>query len=216
MSSNAERMCKVGYALNKKKLRKSSFDKKDRVKANDTAVACAPIKSPAEWRGGGLADILDNSDDTGNIEFVEWNPEVPLNDQPHFDVIIHKLTEDIDNIKSTDKMNALSDYLALHPQTKIVDSVSDVRKVISRAMTCKHLQSIQKRLGNSCPFTQPNFIIVNERDNLTADEILNLVSTNGLSFPIICKPVEACGTANSHLMVRTSTWAVKLHLLVFL
>eukprot|EP01034_Spumella_vulgaris_P028628 gene28628-35517_t len=80
-------------------------------------------------------------------------------------------------------MDALQDYLKAHPNTKIVDPVEHVRKVISRSRT------------------QPKYVLINEKDNLSTDDVLNLLSEKGISFPIICKPVEACGTANSHKMV---------------
>jgi hypothetical protein len=132
-----------------------------------------------------------------------------------------------------------------------------VRNVVSRARSCECLRRVQNRLGNSCPFTQPNFFIAttgtayaaataNTNANIvssivsdgddskhtverdvetellstqtarnaselgsgvhigvvnTPDDMLALMHREGLKFPIICKPVEACGTARSHSML---------------
>lgn len=157
-----------------------------------------------EWRGGGLADILEKNDNKDTVQFTFWDPDIPLNQQPDFDVIIHKLTEDIDRVESLHKMNALQEYLASHPKTKIVDPIEHVRKVISRSRTCKHLQNIEFKLGDSCPFRLPKYVLIDEKNSLSTDDILNLLKDEGITFPIICKPVEACGTANSHCMVGSA------------
>ncbi len=121
------KVCNVGYALNPKKLRAAGTSTK--------------------WNGGGLSDIVSNSSEDNSIKFIEWKPEIAVIDQPVFDVLIHKLTEDIDRPESAEKMNALSDYLAFHPNTVIVDEISHVRKVISRSLTCHHLNQIEKSMA---------------------------------------------------------------------
>lgn len=96
----------------------------------------------------------------------------------------------------------MNSYLASHPKTVIVDPLDAVRKVISRARCCESLANIIKKLSFRCPFTQPKFVLVeSERFDLSG-HILDLIAAEGFGFPVICKPVEACGTPNSHRMVR--------------
>lgn len=199
MHKSENSLCRVGYALNAKKMRKSSLDTNTAINSNSTASLKSGTTS--EWRGGGFADILEKNTDIDVIQFGLWDPDVPLTLQPEFDVIIHKLTEDIDRIESTQKMNALQAYLSSHPQTRIVDPVDNVRKVVSRFRTCSHLDNIEMKLGNDCPFRQPKYLLIDEKQGLSTDDILNLLSDKGITFPIICKPVAACGTENSHCMV---------------
>jgi len=137
------------------------------------------------------------------VTFVQLDHETPLSSQPHCDVIIHKLTEDIDNMakESVAKISALEEYLKAHPRTVIVDPVDSVRKVISRARTCSHLRNIEQRLGKDCSFAQPAHVII--EDGATPEDIAAKLVEHGLSFPIICKPIQACGTPNSHNMVST-------------
>lgn len=221
-------VCVVGYALNAKKLRKSSHDRSLRSdcspsrgndkldkhtmcaettvirKLSDAAACCMEH----EWKGGGLADILDSNSlsspqgkDRASVHFVQLDHDVPLASQPKCHVIIHKLTEDIDNPSkdSTAKIGALGAYLQHNPQTIIVDPIDSVRKVISRARTCNHLSEIQRHMQDRCPFTQPRYCVVEEKQS-TAD-IANQLKALHFSYPIICKPVQACGTPNSHNMV---------------
>ena len=76
-----------------------------------------------------------------------------------------------------------------------------VQLVISRARSCERLGNIQQRLGELCPFSQPKFIVVNDEEQAVEINILHQMALEGFSFPVICKPVEACGTPNSHCMV---------------
>lgn len=193
-------MCRVGYALNPKKLRKSSVDK---TLASSNPLPDSPVKKVVgEWRGGGLSDILDNLEND-TVHFSIWDHEVPDHLQPEFDVIIHKLTEDIDRKESSDKMKALENYLRMHPNTAIVDPIDSVRKVISRSRTCQHLRAVETSMGRSCPFRQPKYVVFEgATGSLSSSDTLKLIAQHGLEFPIICKPVEACGTAISHHMVR--------------
>ena len=198
---DSSRVCRVGYALNPKKLRKSSMDN---TLAANNSLPDSPVKVASEWRGGGLSDILDNIDND-TVQFRIWDHEVPLELQPEFDVIIHKLTEDIDRKESSDKMKALEKYLKHHPRTAIVDPIDSVRKVISRHRTCQHLSDIEKAMGKQCPFRQPRYVVFEDTAVSSSEETLRVLNDHGLTFPIICKPVEACGTAISHHMVNRSS-----------
>lgn len=220
-------VCVVGYALNAKKLRKSSHDR-------SLVSDCSPISGHAktfasnsetapkrklsdveacyiehEWKGGGLADILESNSssspagkDRSAVLFVQLDHEIPLENQPKCHVIIHKLTEDIDN-KSKDsvaKIKSLDAYLQHNPDTVIVDPLLAVRKVISRARTCEHLSIIQRQMQGKCPFTQPAYGIVKE--SASTEDIVRQISDLRFCYPLICKPIQACGTPNSHNMVR--------------
>jgi hypothetical protein len=194
--------CIVGYALNAKKLRKSSPELPKGSPSSLNHKACA-ANLTHEWRGGGLADILVSApcscdDEHGRVKFVAWDHE---SNQPYCDVIIHKLTEDIDNPskESVAKLAALNAYLAAHPRTVVVDPVSCVRSVVSRARTCLQLQSIIGALGEFAPFTQPAHVVIDKV--LSTEDTLQEMKASGLHFPIICKPVQACGTPHSHSMV---------------
>ena len=217
----------VGYALNAKKLRKSShststyngneinFAIQQQLLSDDSKQ----VSSTIFWQGGGLLDILQNSaiseGEKTEIEFIQWNPLVQPSKQPHFDVLIHKLTEDIgagdaseENEQSNSKIFALLTYLKLNSSTVIVDPITSVKKVTSRARTCSTLSAIQAGVGIfRCPFNLPKFILLESsstsqtsRKDASAD-VLTSLHNEGILFPVICKPVVACGTSNSHNMV---------------
>jgi hypothetical protein len=184
--------CVVGYALNAKKLRKSSKD------ATDPDSIAQPIIKP--WRGGGLADILENNIDCADgVKFVQWDADVSAESQPIFDVIIHKLTEDVDRMHSSERIHAINCYLAAHPHTIIVDPFSAVHNVTSRLRTSSRLTDLQTRLGGDCPFSQPKYAVIDI--GTEPKHVLDVMAQRNIEFPIICKPIEACGTPMSHNMV---------------
>lgn len=216
----------VGYALNAKKLRKGHNSTNIIVKRSSSEnsvykdLSSSEINSLQHWQGGGLADILENAaiystgdGDNPNIKFIPWNPFLPLNQQPHFDVLIHKLTEDIgasdedpsEKQKENSKLIALTAYLKLHSSTVLVDPIMAVKKVTSRARTCATLALIQNKTGSQrCPFSQPKFIILeaaDKNDPFNESDVLEALVKKNINFPVICKPVVACGTSNSHNMV---------------
>lgn len=183
-----ERICVVGYALNAKKLRKSDRPILSQNKKNI-------------WSGGGLSDILTDEIEEG-VSFKAFDFELPLEQQPHYHAIIHKITEDIrsNDPESRRKVNRLQNYLRLHPNTIIIDPLSCVENVISRSRVCRVLDSIignfVRNFGSFCPFSQPKYLIVDH-----TEKIYEKFEQSDLRFPVICKPIEACGTPNSHSMV---------------
>lgn len=112
-------------------------------------------------------------------------------------MIIHKLTEDIDSSEtdSVYKIESVNDYLRRHPETTIVDPFSAVRIVVSRASTTLKLNDLIKG-STGCPFKQPKFAIVT-----SPEKIKSVIQDSNLSYPVICKPIEACGTPLAHSMV---------------
>ena len=213
MSHFTRKTCIVGYALNAKKLRKSSHDKSsvlDRSQSEERKIShCCP---DYEWKGGGLADILDSSSesfpkcnsggrDEPLVQFVAWEHDQPTENQAVCDVLIHKLTEDMDNnsTESIAKLASLEKYLIANPRTVIVDPINRVREVVSRARTCQHLSDVMSRLQEACPFTQPNYMVLPA--DPSAIELHCAMRERDLAFPVICKPVQACGTPHSHSMV---------------
>jgi hypothetical protein len=118
-------------------------------------------------------------------------------------VILHKLTEDLDAPKPRSvKLDGLEAYLADHPGTVVVDPVESVRNVVNRQRTCLCLQAIQRRLLQACPFGQPAFAVI--EPPVFAPEVVDneaVMRAHGLVFPVICKPVKACGTPISHSMM---------------
>lgn len=183
--SSERKICRVGYAFNEKKLGKSDLKR---------------INSLSEWEGGGLADIINASDVDDGILFYPLD----LVSIIKYDVIIHKLTDDLERSEPSDKLRDLQRYISLNPDVILVDPLSSVSLVTSRQRICECISDIEGPLmnsvdsGESHQFIQPkHFIVENKMSN---DEFVEQMHIHGVQFPIICKPVTACGTPLAHLM----------------
>lgn len=187
IQSNHRNKIQVGYAFNSKKLRRSNS-------------ICSK-----EWQGGGLEAIFDERQEHININFTAFDFDTPLESQPKFDVILHKLTEEIfawkENGVKPRKLEILEKYCRLYPQTVLFDEVKHIMNVLSRAKTIELLEDIIHTVSmRSCPFSIPSYMIVNP-SSISHEHLLLSMNERDLRFPIICKPIDACGTPLSHQLV---------------
>ena len=214
------KICKVGYALNQKKLRKSK-----RQKADSPSQACS---SSVKWQGGGLADIIFGFNNDGqpleDVQFRQFTTDTKANDNMYhdescskdglgnddcYDVIIHKLTEDLeksDDLSSIHKLNRLQAYLKSHPHTVIIDPLESVKKVTSRIRSCENISQIKSTVfechGIVCRLAQPNYFVVPEMNLIhNSDKFAIAMKQHGITYPIICKSSTACGSVSAHIMV---------------
>jgi inositol-1,3,4-trisphosphate 5/6-kinase/inositol-tetrakisphosphate 1-kinase len=186
----------VGYALNQKKLRKSELSlKKSSTDHLENGM----------WLGGGLADIIYGSTEDGHpidgVKFVPFDTK-DVSTLPSFHLIIHKLTEDLEQEETSEKIKGLKLYLQLHPETIVIDPLESVRLVTSRSKSCEIISRIESEFiidNIKYSISQPKYFVVNE-SQLKREYFLQCMDNVGLKFPIICKPVTACGSADAHLM----------------
>ena len=122
-----------------------------------------------------------------------------------YHVIIHKLT-DLDIEESKEKLSEIESYVKLHPTTILVDPFSSVRKITSRERACECLQNALNRLTQPHPYKVPAYCIINDLA-MASEEIRK----GGICYPVICKPVNACGTAESHQMVSYFWLCIDIH-----
>jgi hypothetical protein len=204
------RICRVGYAMNAKKLRRSASPSGP-VTASRSCGEVGTPGSPAvrnkPWSGGGLADIFlsqpsdTETEDESQEEIVRFSAfsfddvdDLNLSSVKEFQVLIHKLTDDIEKGDPVDRLRSMQCYL-LSNKCVLVDPFDAVHLVTSRVRTCNLLQSIiDKQLIPS--FSIPKFGLLNKKDDL-----VQVLQENNITFPVICKPVEACGTPSAHSMV---------------
>ena len=151
------------------------------------------------------------------MSFVHFDPALSPGEQPKFDVLVHKLTEDlVQQAQPPSKLSAVEAYLAANPDVPIVDPLAAVRNVVSREMTCLALDRIASSSPSSSssssspsPRLQPRYFCYSRpstpppppNPNTPSPSFESLMAQHSLSFPVICKPVIACGTPTSHQMV---------------
>lgn len=145
------------------------------------------------------------------ISFVPLDPDIPLEEQHggHFDLILHKLTEDILTCSLNDQNNeaALQRVLSLkryqdcvNPGCCLVDDPSNVQTLMSRSDIAKVLQKSlgTLRSASGVRVRAPKFVVVDS--SLKLDEIPQQLMDRCMTAPLIVKPLVAAGTKESHFM----------------
>ena len=94
-------------------------------------------------------------------------------------------------------MSSILEYTQEHPEVVLVDPFDAVKIVISRAATTDMLENIA-----SAEFQQPKHLIFLEP--ASPENIARAMLEKGIVYPVICKPLSACGTPTSHKMVISS------------
>ena len=148
------------------------------------------------------------------ISFVPLDPDFPLEEQHEgrFDLILHKLTEDILTCSLDDKnkeasfhrVQSLKRYQELiNPDCCLVDDPSHVQTLMSRSDIAKVLQACLKgvRSLSGTLVRAPKFLVVESSNGLpVAPSLHQQLQARGLSAPLIVKPLIAAGTKESHFM----------------
>jgi inositol-1,3,4-trisphosphate 5/6-kinase/inositol-tetrakisphosphate 1-kinase len=148
------------------------------------------------------------------ISFVPLDPDVPLEEQHEgrFDLILHKLTEDILTCSLDDKnkeaslhrVQSLKRYQELiNPECCLVDDPAHVQTLMSRADIAQVLETCLRNVHSlsGIPVRAPKFVVV-EASNRPPDAAMlqRKLRAKGLSAPLIVKPLVAAGTKESHFM----------------
>ncbi|CBN77609.1 conserved unknown protein [Ectocarpus siliculosus] len=145
----------------------------------------------------------------GPMDGLEFHP-LNFSERPEehrrLDVILHKLSEDImfrDVQPEGDaRLSWIEAYLDRNPKTAILDPIDRVSNCINRVTTLKLLEDAYRRHGAAGGMPRPpRFMVLEDHEPSGPGADGGIVPRNGLAFPVICKPVEACGTRGSHTMV---------------
>jgi hypothetical protein len=147
------------------------------------------------------------------ISFVPLDPNIALEDQQggHFDLILHKLTEDIlscslqeesnSNTAAKDRIQKLVDYpQRINPHCCLVDDPRKVQTIMSRSdisyVLHRCLQGVTSASG--IPVQAPKFLVVDSEH--TSHNLPQRLQQAQLQVPLIVKPLIAAGTKHSHYM----------------
>ncbi|KAG7369009.1 inositol 1, 3, 4-trisphosphate 5/6-kinase [Nitzschia inconspicua] len=162
------------------------------------------------------------------ISFVPLDLDQPLEDQHggNFDLILHKLTEDILSCslqqnsyeatadageivddQSRKRVEALQDYYKRNQHCCLVDNPRNVQTVMSRSDIADVLRRCLRNVTSTSgvPVRSPLFVVIPDCDDpkKRANDLKIALQeeTQGLSTPLIVKPLIAAGTKESHCML---------------
>ena len=139
------------------------------------------------------------------ISFVPLDPGFPIDEQHggQFDLILHKLTEDILSMKTSDtswdRVQRLTNY-ARDQRCCLVDHPQHVQTLMSRSDIARVLQSCLQGVtsASGIPVQAPKVVVLNEQAD--TQSLQQQLRDANLSVPLIVKPLIAAGTKQSHYM----------------
>ncbi|XP_065833193.1 inositol-tetrakisphosphate 1-kinase-like isoform X2 [Oscarella lobularis] len=161
---------RIGYWLSEKKAKKLNF--------------------------AGFADRMKQS--TG-VEVVSIDLTKPVDEQPLFDVIIHKLTDlmtaaDRGDSDATKDVTSIESYIVRHPKVVVLDPLPNVRKLLDRSICYEEIKKIHF-VVRDVTVCSPHFTTV--RSSPSGPTLMNKTK---LSFPVVCKHLVAHGSRVAHQM----------------
>lgn len=134
------------------------------------------------------------------VEVVEIDLTQPLGPQGPFDLIVHKLSDVIVEAEQDSQSQQLlanfQSYVSAHPRTVLLDPLPAMTQLLDRFASYR----IMSKLHNSLQdwrICSPPYLEIHSASDLSS--IQQAVTTQGLSFPLICKTRVAHGSL-SHEM----------------
>jgi len=186
----------------------------------------------ADKKINSMKSILTSSD-----EGLVWRPinlniltdGKSLENQGPFDIVIHKLSEDIyevnesphssEHSSASHRISSIEEFSLMHPEVPIVDPPIAISRVVSRIKTCELLTKLHgTHIGHQYQLTSsdgknikyhhrcmiaPKFIIASKGITYETASIIEkdlIANSIPLDKPFLCKPVEACGPGASHML----------------
>jgi len=185
-----------------------------------TALACGPGSNQQPSYSFSCRNRCNNI----RVSFVPVDLDSPLEEQHggNFDVILHKMTEDIlmlSNNEGTgvrsesieralERVKRLENYTADHnPTCYLVDTPAKIKTLMSRediAVTLTRcLVGVSSRSGVSV--RAPRFVVCGGKGDCNGAKVFisnanlaNRIENAPFTYPLIAKPLQAAGTAESH------------------
>lgn len=135
-----------------------------------------------------IQDSLIKHAQENGIDLVQIDLDKPLIEQGPFDCIFHKLY-------GPEWRKQLEEFALQNPTAIIVDPIDAIEKLHNR-LTMLDVVNELKIAGDSETIGIPIQIFVGEN----SESLLDAITSQGLHFPVIAKPLIANGSADSHQM----------------
>ncbi|KYQ91455.1 inositol 1 [Tieghemostelium lacteum] len=161
----------IGYYLSKSKLERLKWDQFVELCKTKYNIKCIPI----------------------DMEVTEYT-----SDKCPYDIIVDKLTDELSNqMKESNKktISQIKKLLERYPNLIQVDALESQIPVLDRVTLSVLLEKLND-LPSHLNVKSPNFVVIEKKlDNYTS-----LLESRSIRFPIVVKPIQACGSEESHLM----------------
>lgn len=139
------------------------------------------------------------------VEVVEIDLTQPLGPQGPFDVIVHKLSDVIVEAEHDSQSQQLLDnfqrYVSAHPSTILLDPLPAMTQLLDRFTSYQIMSKLHNSLRD-WSICSPPYLEIHSADDSTS--ILQAVTNQDLSFPLICKTRVAHGSFSHEMSLLFS------------
>eukprot|EP00742_Colponemidia_sp_Colp-10_P006857 GILJ01007350.1.p1 GENE.GILJ01007350.1~~GILJ01007350.1.p1 ORF type:complete len:588 (+),score=100.10 GILJ01007350.1:3-1766(+) len=140
-------------------------------------------------------------DSNSEITFVPIDSMFAVEAQGPFDAVVMKVTDLMAQARQDDSarqfISDLQSFLANHPKIRVIDPLDKVGALLDRGYLPPLVTEMQRLLqGSSATLRAPRCLVL---DSIPSDP-RDVITRNGLAYPVIVKTVEACGSSCAHEM----------------
>jgi len=168
--ANSNKNVRIGYYMSKGKAKKLDWDNFVKLAKEERNIDVVPI-------------VLDDS----------------LEGQGHFDLLVHKVTDEIsdkDNASAQQKVRFLEEYLRNHPGVVEVDPLVRQKPLVDRGLMSQLLNQLNTQLPVELGVHCPQYVIVEK----SLSDYSDVLAAAWVKFPVVCKTIQACGSKAAHEM----------------
>lgn len=168
---SSDKVPRIGYWMTEKKIRKLNFEQ--------------------------FEDMCRNA----GMEIVKLDLDHPLEDQGPFDIILHKLTDQIARCEegcqiAMKQIDRFKDYVARNCNIIVIDPIENVMQLFDRHQQYAHVLDLCQS-DQICHYFVPAFV---ELNSMKIEENKRFLAEKGLQYPIVCKPMVSHGSSQCHDM----------------
>eukprot|EP01132_Coremiostelium_polycephalum_P007832 gene7832-9646_t len=128
---------------------------------------------------------------------IDLNNTSELPNESPYHLIIHKFTDEladiVNNQDNQNKINSIQKILNKYPGIVQVDKLENQKPVLDRVGLSTLLDKLNQ-LPSNFNIRCPSFIVIENESNDYTDQL----KKQNVSFPVVCKPIQACGSKESH------------------
>eukprot|EP00158_Paraphelidium_tribonemae_P009126 Partr_v1_DN28780_c1_g1_i3_m62841 putative inositol-tetrakisphosphate 1-kinase len=143
------------------------------------------LLSEKKVQKSGFSTLLRGERDDVRVQLVDM--AIRAVDQPHFDVIIHKVTDLLQDPSRRDSVVELMTHFESLGNVLVLDSLANVLPIMDRG---RMLSILDRATVDSAHFVVPQYQIVDIKD----------ISWLTLRFPLVIKNVASCSSIKAHEM----------------
>uniref|UniRef100_A0A0B7BDI7 Inositol-tetrakisphosphate 1-kinase n=1 Tax=Arion vulgaris TaxID=1028688 RepID=A0A0B7BDI7_9EUPU len=134
------------------------------------------------------------------IDLIQIDLMQPMESQGPFDLLVHKFTDlfalAVEGDESSESaIKNLETYIQSHPECVVLDPLDSIRCLLNRYTQYQRVSTCEAMKDHRCVI--PAFV---ELDSTNITENKEKLARAGVTFPLVCKPILAHGSAYAHQM----------------